>query len=84
MELARGTKNRPFQAEVISTYQKGWELARSKRLPQFIAIPNKEPYYYSQGVGTGVNCVLVRVETDEGIVGIGEGCGDRSAEAVAT
>lgn len=55
----------------------------TKVTPQILAIPNKEPYYYSQGVGTGVNCVLVRVETDEGIVGIGEGCGDRSAEAVA-
>jgi L-alanine-DL-glutamate epimerase-like enolase superfamily enzyme len=55
----------------------------TKVVSQILAIPNKEPYYYSQGVGTGVNCVLVRVETDEGIVGIGEGCGDRSAEAVA-
>ena len=55
----------------------------TKVASQILAIPNKEPYYYSQGVGTGVNCVLVRVETDEGIVGIGEGCGDRSAEAVA-
>ena len=50
---------------------------------QILAIPNNEPYYYSQGVGRGVNCVLVRVETDEGITGIGEGCGDRSAEAIA-
>jgi len=48
-----------------------------------LAIPNRELYYYSQGVGKGVNCVLVRVETDAGIIGIGEGCGDRSAEAVA-
>ena len=48
-----------------------------------LAIPQKELYYYSQGVGRGVNCVLVRIETDEGITGIGEGCGDRSAEAIA-
>ncbi len=47
-----------------------------------LAIPNNEPYYYSQGVGTGINCVLVEVETDEGITGIGEACGDRSAEAI--
>ena len=47
-----------------------------------LAIPNGEPYYYSQGVGQGVNCVLVEVETDEGVTGIGEGCGDRSAEAI--
>ena len=47
-----------------------------------LAIPNNEPYYYSQGVGQGVNCVLVEVETDEGITGIGEACGDRSAEAI--
>ena len=47
-----------------------------------LAIPNNEPYYYSQGVGRGVNCVLVEVETDEGITGIGEACGDRSAEAI--
>jgi L-alanine-DL-glutamate epimerase-like enolase superfamily enzyme len=33
-------------------------------------------------VGKGVNCVLVEVETDEGITGIGEACGDRSAEAI--
>ncbi len=55
----------------------------TKVTTQILAIPNKEPYYYSQGTGSGVNCVLVRVETDEGIVGLGEGCGDRSAEAVA-
>ena len=47
-----------------------------------LGIPNKEPYYYSQGTGEGINCVLVEVETDEGITGIGEACGDRSAEAI--
>jgi len=55
----------------------------TKVTTQILAIPNKEPYYFSHGVGAGVNCVLIRVETDEGITGIGEGCGDRSAEAVA-
>ena len=47
-----------------------------------LAIPNAEPYYYSQGVASGVNCVLVEVETDEGVTGVGEACGDRSAEAI--
>ena len=46
-----------------------------------LAIPFKESYYYSQGVTQGANPILVEVETDEGITGIGEGCGDRSAEA---
>ena len=48
-----------------------------------LAIPNKEIYYYSHGADAGVNSVLVEVETDAGITGIGEACGDRSAEAVA-
>ncbi len=49
---------------------------------RILSIPNLEPYYYSQGVATGINSVLVEIETDEGIKGIGEGCGDRSAEAI--
>jgi len=49
-----------------------------------LAIPNKEIYYYSQGADAGVNSVLVEVETDAGITGIGEACGDRSAEAIAS
>jgi L-alanine-DL-glutamate epimerase-like enolase superfamily enzyme len=47
-----------------------------------LSIPNKEPYYYSQGYNLGVNSILVEVETDEGISGIGEACGDRSVEAI--
>ncbi|MDP6114005.1 MAG: mandelate racemase/muconate lactonizing enzyme family protein [Planctomycetota bacterium] len=47
-----------------------------------LALPNKEPYHYSHGSPLGCNCVLVEIETDEGIIGIGEACGDRSAEAV--
>ena len=47
-----------------------------------LSIPNSEPYYYSQGCTLGVNSVLVEVETDEGITGTGEACGDRSVEAV--
>lgn len=30
----------------------------------------------------GINSVLVEVETDEGLVGVGEACGDRSAEVI--
>ena len=46
-----------------------------------LAVPFKESYYYSQGVTQGANPILVEVETDEGLTGIGEGCSDRSAEA---
>jgi len=49
---------------------------------RILSIPNSEPYYYSQGVAGGINCILVEVETDEGITGIGEASGDRSAEAI--
>lgn len=47
-----------------------------------LAIPNKEPYYWAGGCNLGINSVIVEVETDEGIVGIGEACGDRSVEAI--
>lgn len=47
-----------------------------------LSIPFKETYYYSQGAAVGGNSILIEVETDEGIVGIGEACGDRSATAV--
>ncbi len=49
---------------------------------RILSIPNSEPYYYAQGVATGINTVLVEIETDEGVKGIGEGCGDRCAEAI--
>jgi L-alanine-DL-glutamate epimerase-like enolase superfamily enzyme len=47
-----------------------------------LSIPFKEAYYYSQGVTEGINSVLVEVQTDEGLIGIGEACGDRSVEAI--
>ena len=47
-----------------------------------LAIPLREAYYYSQGVNHGINSILVQVETDAGLVGIGEACGDRCAEAI--
>ena len=47
-----------------------------------LSIPFKETYYYSQGAATGANSILIEVGTDEGLVGIGEACGDRSATAV--
>ena len=46
-----------------------------------LAIPTKEPYLWSGGQSFGVNPVLVRIETDEGIIGIGESGGDRAIEA---
>jgi L-alanine-DL-glutamate epimerase-like enolase superfamily enzyme len=55
-------------------------VTRIKTTP--LAIPFKETYYYSQGAAAGANSILVEVETDEGITGIGEACADRSATAV--
>lgn len=48
-----------------------------------LSIPFQEPYFYSQGCALGINSLLVEVETDDGIAGIGEACGDRSALAAA-
>lgn len=47
-----------------------------------LSIPFKETYYYSQGATRGINSVLIEIETDEGIVGVGEACGDRSVDAI--
>lgn len=46
-----------------------------------LSIPNREPCYCSQGCPLGINSVLVEVQTDAGITGIGEASGDRSVEA---
>jgi L-Ala-D/L-Glu epimerase len=45
-----------------------------------LSIPNREVYHWSGGYNLGVNSILVEVETDEGITGIGEASGDRSVE----
>ena len=47
-----------------------------------LLLPFKEPYYWSHGIGDESTIVLVEVETDEGIVGIGESIGSPTAEAV--
>jgi len=47
-----------------------------------LAIPLKEPYYWSKGVHSGVDCMLVEVETDQGITGVGEASGEHSPESV--
>ncbi len=49
-----------------------------------LSVPFKEPYIWAGWgrVAQGATVVLVEVETDEGIVGIGESTGNRSAEGV--
>ncbi len=48
-----------------------------------LAIPQSRPYHYSVGTPLGTNSILVEIETDEGITGIGEAGGARSAESTA-
>lgn len=50
---------------------------------RILSVPYVEPDRWSGGANAGLTTVLVIVETDEGIVGIGEANGDRSAAAVA-
>ncbi len=45
-------------------------------------LPYKKPYVWAQGVNRGATVVLVRVETDEGITGIGESMTPHSPQAV--
>ena len=47
-----------------------------------LLVPYKEPYHWAQGVTEGVTVVLVEVDTDEGITGIGESIGTPTAGAV--
>lgn len=42
----------------------------------------KQPYYWAQGVNEGATVILIEVETDEGVTGIGETVVGPSAEAV--
>lgn len=48
--------------------------------PTVLSIPNKEPYHWSGGHNLGINSVLIEVETDAGLTGIGEASGDRAVE----
>jgi len=56
------------------------QITRIRTTP--LSLPYKEAYHWSGGCPLGATVVLVEVETDAGITGIGESTGDRSAEAV--
>ena len=45
-------------------------------------IPFKQPYFWARGVKQGTNIVLVRVQTDEGITGVGESMAPHAVESV--
>ena len=47
-----------------------------------LAIPYKEPYYWAKGVHMGADTMLVEMDTDAGITGVGEASGEHSPEAV--
>lgn len=46
-----------------------------------LLVPYKEPYHWAQGVCLGATVVLIEVESDAGIVGIGESIGTPNAAA---
>jgi muconate cycloisomerase len=48
-----------------------------------LALPFKEPYHWAGRLDLGATLVLIEVETDTGIVGIGESVGTRPAHATA-
>lgn len=56
------------------------KIAKIRTTP--LSLPYREAYHWSGGVPLGATVVLVEVETDNGLTGIGESTGDRSAEAV--
>ena len=47
-----------------------------------MSIPHLKDYRWAIGSPRGTNNVLVEVETEDGIIGYGDACGTRSAEAV--
>ena len=47
-----------------------------------LAIPYNEPYHWAKGVQMGADTMLVEVDTDAGITGVGEASGEHSPEAV--
>tara|TARA_B110000263_G_scaffold28250_1_gene21521 strand:- start:109 stop:1257 length:1149 start_codon:yes stop_codon:yes gene_type:complete len=47
-----------------------------------LAIKNKSIYHYSLGALKGTNTILVEIETDEGIYGVGEVTGGQNVEAL--
>lgn len=46
-----------------------------------LAIPYRQNYQWSGGHTAGVNPILIRIDTDEGVHGLGEASGDRSVAA---
>src|SRR5207247_556265 len=50
---------------------------------KILSVPFRAPDRWSGGTQAGVTSVIVLVDTDEGVTGIGEANGDRSAAAVA-
>jgi muconate cycloisomerase len=56
------------------------KIARVRTTP--LVLPLKEPYVWAQGVREAGSVVLVEVESDTGLVGIGESCGSPSTPAV--
>jgi muconate cycloisomerase len=55
------------------------KIARIQTTP--LALPFQEPYHWAGRVDYGATVVLVRVETDEGLVGIGESTAARPADS---
>lgn len=47
-----------------------------------LLVPYKKPYHWAKGVITGAGVVLVEVQTDDGLVGIGESIATPSAMAI--
>ena len=47
-----------------------------------LAIKNKSTYRYSLGALKGTNSILVEIETDEGIFGVGEVTGGQNVDAL--
>lgn len=50
---------------------------------RLLSIPFRRPDEWSVGAARGITTVLVLIDTDEGLQGVGEANGDRSARAVA-
>lgn len=48
-----------------------------------LSIPHRQNYHWAIGAPQGTNNVLVEIETSDGVVGIGDACGTRSAQATA-
>src|SRR5262245_61482350 len=56
------------------------KIARVRTTP--LVLPLKEPYVWAQGVDDAVPLILIEVESDSGLVGIGESVASPSAAAI--